>query len=242
MADPASIRTNNPGAMWFGPIAQQFGATRTQNLADGNNAAIFDDPVNGAAAHFALLKKNYAGMPLSGAITKWSGGNSSPAYADFVAKRAGLTPDTVLTPDLLASPQGLALAKAQAHWEAGKPYPLSDEQWATAQSKGLGTAPLPPGAAAVAGGIGTPMAGPTPSGATLDTAMADPTGAVAKAQKAIDGEKEATGEKNSKAMMALAQQLMAGSQRAPVQFTPIQPGNTGPVRPLPLDLPKFPGA
>ncbi len=142
MADPASIRSNNPGAQWLGPVARQFGATGSIDLPGGNNAAMFDDPVNGAAAQFALLQKSYGGMPLSAAISKWSGGNSSPAYSAFLAKQTGLSPDTVLTPELLASPQGLALAKAQAQWEAGKPYPLSDEQWAQAQARGLGRAPV----------------------------------------------------------------------------------------------------
>lgn len=132
---PASIRTNNPGAQWFGPIASAYGATGTEGLSDGNNAAIFPDPVAGAAAQFALLSKKYAGMPLSAAISKWSGGNSSPQYVNFLTKNTGLSPDTVLTPDLLSSPQGLALAKAQAHWEAGRPYPMSDADWQAAQSR-----------------------------------------------------------------------------------------------------------
>jgi len=143
MAESASIRTNNPGAQWFGPIARQFGATGAEALPGGNNAAIFDDPVNGAAAQFALWGKSYAGMPLSAAIAKWSGGNSSPAYAEFIQKQTGLSPDTVLTRDTLAGPQGLALAKAQARWEAGKEYPLSDDQWRTAQAKAFGGAAQP---------------------------------------------------------------------------------------------------
>lgn len=142
---PASIRTNNPGAQWFGPIAQAFGSTGTENLADGNNAAMFPDPQSGAAAQFALLKKAYAGKTLDEAIKKWSGGNSSPEYANFITSKTGIAPTAVLSHDLLSGPQGLALAKAQAHWEAGKPYPMSDEDWSAAQSKvygGNGTAPL----------------------------------------------------------------------------------------------------
>jgi hypothetical protein len=139
--DPASIRTNNPGAQWMGPVAQSFGATGSIPLPGGNNAATFDDPVSGAAAQFALLSKRYTGMPLSGAIAKWSGGNSSPAYAQFLQKQTGISPDTVLTPSLLQGPAGLALVKAQAQWEAGRPFPLSDDQWRTAQSRAFGGAP-----------------------------------------------------------------------------------------------------
>src|SRR6187455_2136895 len=100
-----------------------YGATGGEDLADGNNAAVFPDPVSGAAAQFALLHRKYAGLPLSKAISKWSGGNSSPEYVNFLSNNTGLSSDTVLTPELLSGPQGLALAKAQAHWEAGRPYP-----------------------------------------------------------------------------------------------------------------------
>lgn len=139
MTDPVSIRTGNPGAQWLGPIAKQFGATDSVPLPGGNNAAVFPDPESGAAAQFALLGQRYAGMPLSTAISRWSGGNSSPAYTAYLSKQTGLTPDTVLTPELLAGPQGLALVKAQSHWEAGKDFPLTDEQWQSAQSRAFGS-------------------------------------------------------------------------------------------------------
>lgn len=175
MSDPASIRTNNPGAQWYGPSAQAYGAIGSIPLPGGNNAAQFPDPVSGAAAQFALLGKSYANMPLSAAIDKWSGGNSSPAYAAFLAKQTGLSPDTVLTPQLLQGPRGLALAKAQAHWEAGKPYPMSDAQWQQAQSRAFGGAQgglaapapfqaIPPAAAPAGVGLfGSPQLAATPS-------------------------------------------------------------------------------
>lgn len=166
MADPASIRTNNPGAQWYGPVAKQYGASGSESLPGGNNAAIFDDPVNGAAAQFALLQKNYTGMPLSGAISKWSGGNSSPGYTAFIQKQTGLASDTVLTPDLLAGPQGVALAKAQAHWEAGREYPLSDDQWRDAQARALG------GAAPASSGPGQPSTAPAAAASPQSPAAA----------------------------------------------------------------------
>lgn len=156
---PLSIRTNNPGGQWYGPIAKQYGATGAQSAAGGNNAAIFPDPVSGAAAHFGLLAKNYAGMPLSAAIDKWSGGNSSPRYTAFVAKNAGLAPDAVLTPELLSGPQGIALTRAQARWEAGRDYPLTNEQWGEAQRRAFGGAPAP---------------GPAIGASTPETAQAAP--------------------------------------------------------------------
>ena len=130
---PASIRNNNPGAQWPGPVSQEFGATGSQNLSDGNKIATFPDPVHGAAAHLALLAQNYAGMPLSDAIRKWSGGNSSAEYAKSVEARTGLSGSTVITPELLQSPQGIELAKAMAHQEAGREFPLDDSGWQRAQ-------------------------------------------------------------------------------------------------------------
>lgn len=149
MPDPLSIRTNNPGAQWMGPVARQYGATGAEAAAGGNNAAVFPDPVSGAAAHFGLLNKNYLGMPLDAAISKWSGGNSAPDYTQFVAKVAGLAPDAVLSHEVLSGPTGIALTKAQARWEAGKDYPLSDEQWGEAQRRVFGGAPAAPAAAPV---------------------------------------------------------------------------------------------
>lgn len=135
----ASIRSNNPGAMWGkgNPIAVKWGATSTENLADGlgqgNNIAHFPDAVHGAAAQFDLWRQHYTGVSLKAAITKWSGGNWSQPYADFLTQHTGLAMITFITEAVLSSSQGLALMKYQAQWEAGQPYPLSDAQWKQAQ-------------------------------------------------------------------------------------------------------------
>ena len=134
---PAAIRTNNPGAQWMGPTAMAYGATGKQTLNDGlgrgNNIAMFPAPENGAAAMFALLNKNYAGMPLGDAIRKWSGGNSSDAYIASVAQATGLSPNEPIGPNILANPQvAIGLGKAMARYEAGRDYPMSDEQWQAA--------------------------------------------------------------------------------------------------------------
>jgi hypothetical protein len=134
--EPASIRYKNPGAMWGGKHARKWGAVDDIVLKDGqaNHIAVFPDLVHGAAAQFALWKAGYCDMTLIAAIKKWSGHNSSAAYMAFLGKHVGVTPHTRITPALLASPKGIALMKAQAQWEAGKPYPMSDAQWAEAQS------------------------------------------------------------------------------------------------------------
>jgi hypothetical protein len=119
------------------PIATKWGSTKTEDLADGlhqgNNIAHFPTAVQGAAAQFDLWKQHYVGMTLHDAILKWSGGNWSQSYADFLTKHTQISMSTVVTPALLASAQGLALMKYQAQWEAGKLYPLSDAQWEQAQ-------------------------------------------------------------------------------------------------------------
>ena len=86
-------------------------------------------------------------------------------------------------------------------------------------------------------GIGEPRA--APGGAVVSTASAVPSTAVANAQTLVDREKQLETDKQSKAMMALAQQLMAGSVAPKVAPMQLAPGNTGPLRPLPLDLPRF---
>lgn len=136
MSEPVSIRTNNPGAMWGGKRANKWGATADLILHDGqsNHIAVFPTRVQGAAAQFDLWRGGYTGMTLAAAIHKWSGHNSSPAYTAFLKKHTGLDPLDVITPQLLASPKGLALIKAQAQWEAGKPYPMSEAEWKTAQA------------------------------------------------------------------------------------------------------------
>lgn len=130
---PASIRYNNPGAQYPGPTAKQFGSTDFGIIGGGHKIARFNTPEEGAAAQFGLLSRVYAGMPLSAAITKWSDGNSSPQYVASVARATGLSPDTPITPALLQSPQGVSLAKAMARQEAGRDFPMTDEQWMRAQ-------------------------------------------------------------------------------------------------------------
>lgn len=134
--EPASIRYNNPGAMWGGAHANKWGATNDIVLKDGqaNHIAVFPTRVQGGAAQFDLWRKAYTGMSLSAAIKKWCGGNSPAAYVGFLEKNAGISGSEIITSDLLAGPRGLALMKAQATWEAGKPYPMTPAEWTNAQA------------------------------------------------------------------------------------------------------------
>lgn len=146
MTEVVSIRTRNPGAMWPGAIATAFGSKTYENLKDGNKAAIFPTFEQGAAAQFALWGgAGYIGRTLADAIRKWSGGNSSPQYAAFLQTHIpGLSMDTVITRAFLAGDRGRAFMKAQAQWEAGKPYPMTDDQWRKAQELAFGAPKSPP--------------------------------------------------------------------------------------------------
>lgn len=138
MTVPASIRSNNPGAMWGGnAISKRWGETKSEALNDGtgqhNTIAHFPSAVNGAAAQFDLWRKSYCNMTLTSAIRKWSGGNSVAAYVIFLETYGKVGATEKITLGLLAGPRGIDLMKAQARWEAGQPYPMTDKEWEKAQ-------------------------------------------------------------------------------------------------------------
>src|SRR5690606_13153203 len=130
---PASVRNNNPGAMYPGKIASLFGATGEENLSTGHKIARFENPIQGAAAQFALLNSFYKDMTLKDALNKWSGGNNVDSYVSFVQQRTGLSPNTPITTELLQSPVGVALTKAMSAFETGREFPLADQEWFAAQ-------------------------------------------------------------------------------------------------------------
>ena len=151
---PASIRNNNPGAMWPGAQAARFGSLGYEALNDGqgNKIARFATPEAGAAANMALLAEKYVGMTLRDAIAKWSGGNDVGTYLSGLAGK-GFGADTVLTPELMKNQELMtSLLKAMAQHEAGRPFPMSDAQWGNAFQLYLGggrtslpTSPVPEG-------------------------------------------------------------------------------------------------
>ncbi len=139
---PASIRYKNPGAQWPGARATKWGSTSyvTLNDGQGNKIAVFATFVEGTAAQFDLWASNYTGMTLKAAIDKWSGNNSPAAYVAFLEKNTGISINTKVTRALLASDAGWRLLKAQSHWEAGQPIPMTDAEWQLAQTKVFGPA------------------------------------------------------------------------------------------------------
>lgn len=160
--DPASVRYNNPGAQYPGKSASTYGSTGYGVIGGGHKIAQFPDAESGASAHFDLLNRGYTGRSVKDAIAKWSGGNSPDAYVNHIYNQTGISPDTVITPEFLRDPKtGIPFARAMAQWEAGKPYPMTDAQWATAHSRAFG--PTSPNE----GLDGAPKPTPTPQVASF---------------------------------------------------------------------------
>lgn len=158
MAETAAVRYNNPGAQWDGPIAKKWGSKQHVVLKDGqaNHIAIFDTKVQGACAEFDLWRSRYTGVSLKAAIDRWCGGNSPNSYVSFLEKNSGIARTETVTVSLLAGERGLKLMKAQAHWEAGHTYPMSDTEWRQAQDmvfRGKTVPKVTPGKVAASGGV-----------------------------------------------------------------------------------------
>lgn len=145
---PASIRHNNPGATYPANWMKEYGMNGVDIIGGGHKIANFPDAVSGAAANIDLMHRGYAGMTLSAAIKKWSGNNSPEAYTAAVAKDLGISPNAVLTKEIIAS-DGWRILKAQSQFESGgKKFALSDDQWQAAQNtfrekRGLGGPAMP---------------------------------------------------------------------------------------------------
>jgi hypothetical protein len=106
-------RNNNPGDLTFCGETVSFGAT-----AGDPRFAIFPDAETGwnalrrwlsVPAKFdsaGNLIHGYLGATLKQAINRFAppNENNSSEYVEVVCNRTGLTPETILTPDLLAVP------------------------------------------------------------------------------------------------------------------------------------------
>ena len=166
----------------------------------------------GKARDLMMNYNHSAGKVLPG-LTDRRSVEASWMFGDPSKSVASAQPPAPFTPENYSAPSGVL----------GPPEGLFGQ----APPSGVLPSPAPalPGAgpAAVVAGVGTPPADVTADAATR----------LGLAQKAIDAEKETQGEKNSKAMLALAQQLMVGSQPKPAQFAQMAPVDTGPFRPTP---------
>ena len=119
----ANVRFNNPGAMYPGAAATEFGSTGTGVIGGGHKIAYFPTPVHGAAANMQnLASAGYVGLPISQAISRWSGGSRAAV--------PGFDPSTVITPEMMRDPRFVVpFVRAIASGEAPGQYPMSDAQW-----------------------------------------------------------------------------------------------------------------
>lgn len=131
---PASIRHNNPGATYPASWMNNYGMKGFSTIGGGHKIAYFPDAISGAAANIDLLHRLYADRTVNSLIAKWSGGNSSAAYASHVAKALGISTSDTITKAMIQT-DGWKLIRAQAQWESGrKGFPLTDDQWLRAQA------------------------------------------------------------------------------------------------------------
>lgn len=150
---PASIRNNNPLAMWPGSSAKKFGSTAFETLKWRDDAgklhedrcATFPTAVHGAAAAFDLLatSKLYKGKSVEAAVKTWCGDNSAAVYVAGLEK-AGIDRLTVLDEAFLKDTgKALKLAKAMSRHEAGQEFPLDDFGWVRAHEMAFGDHAMP---------------------------------------------------------------------------------------------------
>lgn len=149
---PASIRNNNPGAIEGGPSAKKFGSTSYETLRwnyqgrpTTNRIATFPTKVHGAAAMFDLLYVKYTGSTVAAAITKWCGDYYSGSYTKVLEQKCGVKPDSLLTKKLVRDADtAILLAKGMAFQEAGRDYPMSDDEWKQAHAMAFDDGHLAP--------------------------------------------------------------------------------------------------
>lgn len=148
---PASIRNKNPGAQEPGPSSRKFGSTSHEVLKwtykgkpATNKIATFPTSEHGAAAMFHLLNRKYTGRSIEKAIEKWCGGYYAGAYAKALEAHGNCKASDTLTSDLVQNPDfAIALCKAMARVEAGRDYPMTDEEWQAAHEMAFGNAVAP---------------------------------------------------------------------------------------------------
>lgn len=113
---PRSIRTNNPGALNYGPFAQKYGA-----VGSDGRLAIFPDVETGRRAMSGLLdtyERQHGLNSVAGILGRWAprgvDNNSTDLYIKTVASKLGVDPNAPLT-----AQHRPALMDAMAAYEAG---------------------------------------------------------------------------------------------------------------------------
>lgn len=123
MAEPLTLRYNNPGAIEYRPFLDKYGATIGQN----GRYAQFPDRESGFKAMEGLLgtyHDKHGLNTVSSIVHRWApptvDNNSTSQYTQFVAQKLGVDQNTPI--DRARIPD---LAAAMAHYEAGQPVQRS---------------------------------------------------------------------------------------------------------------------
>ena len=93
---PASVRYNNPGAAYPRKRDEQFGIQGYGIIGGGHKIGKYPTIVHGLASNMDLFAKNYKGMSLSAATTKWRGRPGTP-----LPEGLGLGGNDVITEEMV---------------------------------------------------------------------------------------------------------------------------------------------
>lgn len=134
----ASIDYNNPLAQWENRFTSMFGSGGFGVIGGGNHIAQFGDPVSGASANVATMLGVYGNSSVADMISRWSGGNNSGDYINYVTSQSGVDPSANVR-DVLSGPSGPAFLNSMAQWEAGagNTLPLGLGDWQQALTNGF---------------------------------------------------------------------------------------------------------
>lgn len=140
-AGPATIRNNNPGAMYPNQSWQdKYNYVGMQIIGGGHQIAQFATPIDGAAAQMALLRdgKFYRDKSIKDAISAWSGGNNVDSYLN-VLKQDGIDVTKAMN-FYTGNKQGMVqLAQSMSRHETGSKFPLSNADWDKAYDQMIAT-------------------------------------------------------------------------------------------------------
>lgn len=102
-----ATRNNNPGNLNMESWLTAFGAaleTIPAGFKETPRFACFPDIDAGWSAMRELLTRSYLGMNVAAALNKWappSDDNDTSAYTAFVCQACNITPETILTGELI---------------------------------------------------------------------------------------------------------------------------------------------
>jgi hypothetical protein len=135
----AGERFNNPFNMWYDRYAKGQGGLPGKQITQFDTPSVFPSKQAGAAAAIRKMANSplYSGKTMQDLIGTWVGHGES--YAPIIEGMTGISRNTKITPEFLASEDGLKFLKAMSRYEtkSSEPYHLTDEQWREARTSAL---------------------------------------------------------------------------------------------------------